>query len=297
MTTEDKTATDISPRDSSQRDHQLRCMEIWKGNRFIEQSVESAGMHAWVFSHPYQGNRQGGDIHYLSLCVGGIVTRIVLADVAGHGDRVAKTSKVLLNLLRKFMNTKKQDRLVAELNRHFTETDDKDGFATAIIATYLSHKSTLLLTNAGHPRPLIYRQARGCWKFLDLPTTDKGLGDNFPFGLDESTRYEHFVLKIEPGDWLLLYTDAYTECSDLEDKLLGESGLLKLVQQIPLILPVSQFGRELNRLLSERYEQWLNDDDTTLIAIQFTKERRTPGVVEKLVGYWRVIQKATTTVF
>lgn len=289
MTTENQ-----SSEESAQRDHQLHCMEIWKGNRFIEQNVDSAGLQAWVFSHPYQGNRQGGDIHYLSLCVGGIVTRIVLADVSGHGDRVAKTSKVLLNLLRKFMNTKKQDRLVAELNRHFTETDDKDGFATAIVATYLSHKSTLLLTNAGHPRPLIYRQARGYWEFLDLPTTDKGLGDNFPFGLDEATRYEHFVLKVEPGDWLLLYTDAYTECCDQENNLLGESGLINLVQQIPLSMPVSQFGSELNRLLNAYSEQWLNDDDTTLIAIQFTKERRTPGVLEKLIGYWRVIQQATT---
>ena len=285
--------TENPPSDeSSQREHQLHCMEIWKGNRFIEQNVNSAGIQAWVFSHPFQGDQQGGDIHYLSLCVGGIVTRIVLADVAGHGDRVAQTSKVLLNLLRKFMNTKKQDRLVAELNRHFTETDEKDGFATAIVATYLSHKSILLLTNAGHPRPLIYKQSRGCWEFLDLPTTDKGLGDNYPFGLDESTRYEHFVLKIEPDDWLLLYTDAYTESCDLEDNILGESGLLDLVKQLPLSLPVSQFGRELNRLLGSSCEQWLNDDDTTLIAIRFTNHRRSPSVVEKLVGYWRVLQGA-----
>ncbi len=178
--------------------HQLQCMEIWNGNRYVEQNVSSAGIEAWVFSHPYQGNRQGGDIHYFSLCVGGIVTRIVLADVAGHGDRVARTSKVLLNLLRKFMNTKKQDRLVAELNLHFTEADDKDGFATAVVASYLSHKATLLLTNAGHPRPLFYKQSRGSWEFLDLPTTETGLGDNFPFGLDETSRYEHFVLKIDP---------------------------------------------------------------------------------------------------
>ncbi|MFO0940741.1 MAG: PP2C family protein-serine/threonine phosphatase [Pirellulales bacterium] len=287
MTTEHKTSDTIS-----QRDHQLHCMEIWKGNRFVEQNVNSAGIQAWVFSHPFQGNQQGGDIHYLSLCVGGIVTRIIVADIAGHGDRVAKTSKVLLNLLRKFMNTKKQDRLVAELNRHFTETDDKDGFATAIVATYLSHKSTLLLTNAGHPRPLIYRKTRGYWEFLDLPTTDKGLGDNFPFGLDEATRYEHFVLKIESGDWLLLYTDAYTESSDEAGNLIGENGLLNIVEQIPVSLPVSQFGRELNRLLGGRCEQWLNEDDTTLIAIQFTEGRRSPSVYEKLIGYWRVVQRA-----
>jgi serine phosphatase RsbU (regulator of sigma subunit) len=288
MTIENKTPVEVS-----QREHQLQCMEIWNGNRFIEQNLSSAGIQAWVFSHPYQGNRQGGDIHYLSLCVGGIVTRIVLADVAGHGDRVAKTSRVLLNLLRKFMNTKKQDRLVVELNQHFTEIDDKEGFATAIVATYLSHKSTLLLTNAGHPRPLIRRQSQGRWEYLDSPTTDKGLGDNFPFGLDHMTRYEHFVLKIESGDWLLLYTDAYTESCDEQNELLGETGLLNLVQQIPLSCSVSQFGRDLNRRMGERCSQWLNDDDTTLIAIQFTNEKRSPGVFEKLIGYWRVIQGVT----
>ena len=277
--------------DNSQRVHDLQCMEIWNGNRYIEQDLCSAGMHAWVFSSPYQGDRQGGDIHYVSLCVGGIVTRIILADVAGHGDQVAKTSKVLLKLLRKFMNTKKQDRLVAELNRHFTETDEKDGFATAVVATYLSHKSTLLLTNAGHPRPLFYKQSSGRWDFLDLPTTDKGLGDNFPFGLDQATRYEHFVLKIEPGDWLVLYTDAYTESCDNADNLLGEAGLLNLILQIPISCSAAKFGRELNRLMSGHSEHWLRDDDTTLIAIQFTRERRSPTVLEKLIGYWRLIQR------
>ena len=276
----------------SHRGHDLQCMEIWNGNRYVEQDVTSAGLQAWVFSQPYQGNRQGGDIHYFSLCVGGIVTRIVLADVAGHGDRVAKTSKELLSLLRKFMNTKKQDRLVAELNRHFTDIETKEGFATAVVATYLSHKSTLLLTNAGHPRPLYYSGARGHWEFLDLPTTDKGLGDNFPFGLDHSTRYEHFVLKIEPGDWLLLYTDAYTESCDQEEHLLGEKGLLKLVQQIPRSLSVTEFGRELNRLVSAYSCRWLGEDDTTLIAIRFTKERRAPGLFEKLAGYWTVFRGA-----
>jgi phosphoserine phosphatase RsbU/P len=275
-----------------QRVHNLQCMEIWNSNRYVEQDITSPGLEAWVFSQPYQGNRQGGDLHYFSLCVGGIVTRIILADVAGHGDRVAKTSKELLNLLRKFMNTKKQDRLVVELNRHFTDMEAKEGFATAVVATFLSHKSTLLLTNAGHPRPLFYKQALGRWEFLDLPTTDKGLGENFPFGLDNATRYEHFVLKIEPGDWLLLYTDAYTESCDKEDQLLGENGLLQLVQQIPRSLSVTDFGRALNKSVSEYSQQWLSEDDTTFIAIRFVKERRKPGVFEKLAGYWQLARRA-----
>jgi serine phosphatase RsbU (regulator of sigma subunit) len=267
-------------------------MEILNGNRSIEQDVRSAGLEAWVFSQPYQGNLQGGDLHYLSLCIGGVVTRVVLADVAGHGEQVANTSKVLLRLMRRFMNTKKQDRLVAEINRHFTDLEPKDGFATAVVATYLSHKSTLLLTNAGHPRPLMYRQSVGRWEFLDLPTTETGSGENFPFGLDTATRYEHFVLKVAPGDWLLLYSDAYTESRNAADQLLGEAGLLDFVEQIPRMTTASNFGRELNRKVSGASQRWLADDDTTLIAIRFTSDRRRPGVVEKLGGYWKMIRQS-----
>lgn len=277
---------------TSARVHALQCMEILNGNRYIEQSVRSTGLEAWVYSQPFQGNRQGGDLHYLSLCIGGVVTRVVLADVAGHGDHVANTSKVLLKLMRKFMNTKKQDRLVAEINRHFTEMEPKDGFATAVVTTYLSHKSTLLLTNAGHPRPLMYRQSVGRWEYLDLPTTDTGSGENFPFGLDAATRYEHFVVKVEPGDWLVLYSDAYTESRNAADQLLGEAGLLEIVERIPRATTAANFGRQLNRLVSGTAKGWLGEDDTTLIALRFTSDRRSPGVVEKLNGYWRMIRQS-----
>ena len=132
-------------------------MEVWNGNRSVENVVQSTGLRIWVSSKPYAGGKLGGDVHYLSLCVGGIVTRVVLADVAGHGEEVADTSLTLRQLLRKFMNAKNQRRLVVELNRRFTQMEQHGRFATAIVATYLSHKSRLLLTNAGHPRPLLFR--------------------------------------------------------------------------------------------------------------------------------------------
>ena len=92
----------------------------------------------------------------MSLCVGGIVTRIVLADVSGHGREVAETSKALRRLLRKFMNSKSQDRLVAAINREFTALEECSRFATAVVLTFLSHKQRLLVTNAGHPNPLFF---------------------------------------------------------------------------------------------------------------------------------------------
>ncbi len=137
---------------------------------------------------------------------------------------------------------------------------------------------------------MLYKKSRGRWEYLDSPTTVKRLGENFPFGLDEATRYEHFVLRIEPGDRLLLYTDAYTESCDRTEQLLGEQGLLKMIQKIPMSFSVDEFGKELNQRMSLHSEQWLNDDDTTLIALHFTGRRRRSSILEKLIGYWRIVR-------
>lgn len=155
--------------------HELKCMEIWSGNRSVETTAKSTGLDVWIFSQPYLGESRGGDVHFLSLCVGGIVTRIVLADVSGHGNRVADTSVTLRRRLRRFMNAKKQNRLMAELNREFSDVEQNKRFATAILATYLSHRKRLLLTNAGHPRPLLFRKAVGRWQYVnqDLIANDR----------------------------------------------------------------------------------------------------------------------------
>ena len=120
--------SDQISRENSTQSHQLQCMEIWNGNHSVENIVSSQGIEGWIFSRPYQKDSHGGDVHYLSLCVGGIVTRILLADVAGHGDLVASTSTALRQLLRRFMNAKRQDRLVAELNREFTRNESDGRF-------------------------------------------------------------------------------------------------------------------------------------------------------------------------
>lgn len=271
------------------QEHVLQCMEVWNGNQSVENVVSSPGMEAWIFSQPYHGQSQGGDVHYLSLCVGGIVTRILLADVAGHGDEVADTSRSLLKLLRRFMNAKKQNRLVSELNRQFTELENNGRFATAVVATYLSHKSKLLLTNAGHPRPLFYRQANERWEYLDEEMFAGKDRDNLPFGLDNASTYQHFVLPIKPGDWLLLYTDSLTEACNQQDKPLGEQGLFELVCRTSNSESPAQFGKNLNQRIREYSRNIAECDDTTVIAIRFTSDRRTPGIAERLRGYSRVL--------
>lgn len=61
----------------------VQCMEVWGGNSAVATKLEVAGLDAWLSCQPYQGAGQGGDIHYVSTCGSGRVSRFVIADVSG----------------------------------------------------------------------------------------------------------------------------------------------------------------------------------------------------------------------
>ena len=128
------------PIDQAPDRHTLHCMEIWGGIEPVERTVATPGLDLWVFSQPYQGDEQGGDVHYVTLCGGGVITRIVVADVSGHGASVAEFSSSLRALLRKNINQKSQKRLVGKVNRQFAELAGLRRFATALVTKRVERK-------------------------------------------------------------------------------------------------------------------------------------------------------------
>ena len=66
-----------------------------------------------------------------------LLSRIVLADVAGHGQAVSATAATLRNLLRKHMNTLDQSVLLQEMNEAFCREDDREKvqYATAEVCS------------------------------------------------------------------------------------------------------------------------------------------------------------------
>src|SRR5215212_3209576 len=57
----------------------MRCMEIRGGSRAVEEAFDTPGLDAWLSSRPFEGAERGGDLHYISLCGGGVITRMVVA--------------------------------------------------------------------------------------------------------------------------------------------------------------------------------------------------------------------------
>jgi serine phosphatase RsbU (regulator of sigma subunit) len=267
----------------------LRCMDIWSGNRSVVNEVSTPGMEIFLSSQPYRGESRGGDVHYVSLCAGGVVTRLILADVSGHGEAVDGVSQALRSLMRRFMNFSSQARLIRDLNREFTRLSHAGRFATAIVATYLSARHQFMLCNAGHPRPLWFSQKTRSWSFINSELIESGQATNLPLGFDESTEYQQFELPVAEGDLIVLYTDGLTETLQDDETLLGEAGLLGIVSAIDTA-DTREFGRTLMQRLRDSSGNRPNEDDMTILVLKFVAaRRRTPGVREKLNAYARVL--------
>lgn len=263
----------------------MHCMEIRGGSQAVEEYWATPGLDTWVFSQPHEDAEAGGDVYYVSLCGGGVITRLILADVSGHGAHVADVSQSLRELMRKNINTKSQARLVRALNRQFTVLAQCSRFATAIIATYLATKRELTVCNAGHPRPLWYRATENEWQWLDQNVDDVG---NLPLGLDDQTSYHEFSAVLGKNDFVVFYTDALLEAADAAGRMLGEQGLMDLVRTLAPSDP-PRVGRALRSCVeSHRGNQPAEDDLTVLILHHSAGGPRRLSVGEKLDVYAKV---------
>jgi serine phosphatase RsbU (regulator of sigma subunit) len=260
-------------------------MEIRGGSLAVEERFETPGLEAWLVSRPFENADRGGDLHYVSLCGGGLITRLVVADVSGHGEQAAGFSEALRELMRKNINTKSQTRLVAALNRQFGEAAGAFRFATAVVATYLASKRTLTVCNAGHPRPLWYRAADREWGLLDR---DLAVAGNLPLGLDDASPYNQFTVGLGLGDLVVVYTDAFIEAVDPSGDMLGESGLLDIARRLDPST-CEAVGPALVAAVARHRHHRPADDDVTLLVVRHTAAGpRRVSLREKIDVYAKV---------
>lgn len=209
------------------------CMEVWGGNAAVDTSVSMAGLDAWVYSKPYESGEGGGDVHYVSSCATGRITRLLIADVSGHGNEVAELGRDLRGLMRRYVNYLDQQKFVKAMNAEFVESSAANVFATAIVTTFFAPTRQLSLCNAGHPPPLLYRADEGEWSFVDAdaPEGERSVS-NLPLGIVDFSEYEQFEILLRPGDLVVCYTDSLIEALGRDGKQLVTAGLLEVVRSL-----------------------------------------------------------------
>jgi sigma-B regulation protein RsbU (phosphoserine phosphatase) len=255
------------PAASNKPAQQMSCMEVWGGSQLTTRRVEMGGLDAWVYSKPFGEAQRGGDVYYASSCATGRITRLLLADVAGHGNTVASTAANLRTLMRRFVNRLDQTEFVRLLNQQFAALSEAGTFATAVVATFFAPTQRLIVCNAGHPRPLLYQAAKQQWTFLGAEAANDEDAHNMPLGIIDVTEYEQFDVELESGDCVLTYTDALIESRDADGEMLGEAGLLRILRLLGNVEP--QFlTKMLLREIADRYPDNLTEDDVTVLLVR-----------------------------
>jgi serine phosphatase RsbU (regulator of sigma subunit) len=255
-------------RDDVVSHHALTCREVWASNRNVAHTVELPGLQGWMYSAPIELGHDGGDIHYLSACDYGVLSRVVLADVSGHGRSIAAVAEELLRLVRAHMNRLEQSALLLELSACLSTMETNDGatYATAIVVGFDSTCSDLTLTNAGHPPPLWYRAAHRQWELLQKPDSSApGRPVGLPIGLGLGNSYEDFVVTFAADDLLICYTDGLSDATDAKGLALGVDGLLELARGLSLESPMAAGATLLGLVDAFRHGAPASDDETLIV--------------------------------
>jgi len=272
--------------------HNLQCMEVWGGSSKAEHIAAVPGLDISVHSRPI--GERGGDLYLISSCSSGWITRMLLGDVAGHGEVVSDLSAKLRRSMHKSINTVDQSKIAEELNNAFDVYSREGKFATALLMTYFAQTGHLILVNAGHPPPLMQRAGETSWfpfetdadEVLTQNTREGKAGiKNLPLGIIGGTEYEQIAIPMRPGDRVCLYTDAYSESAYPDGEQIGVIGLAKLLEQASEQKPsLDSFVPTLQRTMDDN-QIVAAEDDYTMVIVEHNGQER-PSMSIPIMANW-----------
>jgi len=256
--------------ESGQGVARLACFELWGGNGEAVHPIELPGLLGWISCAPFGQATSGGDVHYMSVCSKGQVSRIALADVAGHGPSASAVADRLRQVFQQHTDNWDQSALMREVNEAFKRDAKGVQFATGVVLGFYSGTGEMLFTNAGHLPLLWYHAKTGVWDWLEDQTPYARDVADLPLGLISGTSYAQTAVEICRGDLLLLYTDGITESRNESGKELGLEGLMALVRGLPQDpqMGPTAFGQALVAQLSGFRGSGSQRDDETIVLIQ-----------------------------
>jgi serine phosphatase RsbU (regulator of sigma subunit) len=262
----------------------FECAEVWGGNRPIDGPVYLPGITGHVFSRPCEGGR-GGDIHYISICGSGLVSRMCLADVAGHGEAVARVSSEIHALLRRYMDHLDQRRVLSELNQRL-EASKLGTMTTAVTITYFPPSRTLSVSFAGHPPPWFYSRAEAGWTRLRpaMTTHREHVPVDLPLAVDPHTTFSRRKQHVVTGDRLLAVTDGVLEAPSPTGELFGEERLEGLLREQRQAGVKELANAIVGAVVAHTGANGLKHDDVSLLVIEFVRGPRVGG------GLWLVLK-------
>jgi hypothetical protein len=133
-----------------------------------------------------------------------------------------------------------------------------NAFCTGVVAELDLRTGRLRYLSAGHPAPLVYRRGKVV-RSLDA-------GRRLPFGFDHAEA-EVAEERLQPGDWLVLYTDGVTEARAADGTSFGKDRLVDLLtREAAAGHPPPETVRRLTQAVLTHQRGPLRDDASILLA-------------------------------
>jgi sigma-B regulation protein RsbU (phosphoserine phosphatase) len=147
---------------------------------------------------------------------------MAVADVAGKSMPAALLMASFQASLKTLSTTSVSlNDLVLGMNRYAcTNSQQGRRFTTAFLGEYIPDNRTLTYINAGHNNPML-RRAGGQLERLDV--------GGVPLGILPDATYQSGTVALNPGDWLVIFTDGVIEAENEQAMEYGEDRLLLMI--------------------------------------------------------------------
>jgi sigma-B regulation protein RsbU (phosphoserine phosphatase) len=111
--------------------------------------------------------------------------------------------------------------LVSNMNKYAC-SNSQGGlrFTTAFLSEYDPVRRVFTYINAGHNNPIL-RRGNGSTERLDV--------GGLPLGIQPEAKYESASVTLNPGDWLIIFTDGLVEAENAHQEEYGETRLLAAI--------------------------------------------------------------------
>jgi len=182
-----------------------------------------AGDYYDVFARP--GNAAAGQSYV-----------VAVADVAGKSIPAALLMATFQASLKTLSATPSSlVELVNSMNQYAC-SNSQGGlrFITAFLAEYSPATRTLTYINAGHNQPILRHNAGPIQRF------DTG---GLPLGIKADASYQTGTVKLEAGDWLVVFTDGVVEAINEAGSDYGEQRLISILNGGTDLPPVKMLSR------------------------------------------------------
>lgn len=204
----------------------------------------------------------GGDyFDYIPLSKNQIL--LLVGDVSGKGMPAAIYMSKVQGMIQMGAGVHSDPaKILMDVNRRIFSSLDSKSFITMTIASVDAKLNKVEFCRAGHTPALVKKQDSVQWM------TGKGIG----LGLEEGEIFDRSIeeqqIKLNKGDYFILFSDGLTEAANSNQELYGEERLQNIVEK-----GMFSSASELKDLLLDDLKEFQKDsqqtDDITIVIVRF----------------------------